>query len=248
MNNDLNSFLDRIKAPAFFVAFLVVAHLFRLITDGGVSLGIFPRALDSIGGILFMPLIHDNWGHLLANSLPLLITGSFLMIFYPSIAVRSFVMMYFLTGVSIWLFATGNQYHIGASGVLYAMVSFLFWSGVFRWNNRAIFLALTILTLYGSMFEGIDPNLAAKGISWDGHLAGGIVGIFVAYYFKNELEQEEKPQKKWATIDAADRPYFFERDTFDMTKIERKAMEEERQRQAWLEQQAAIQQWTQNQT
>jgi hypothetical protein len=99
-----------------------------------------------------------------------------------------------------------------------------------------------MLSLYGGMFMGVLPN--QPGVSWESHLYGGLVGIFVAYYFKDELEGDELPQKKWKSIPHADRPYFLPRDTFEMTREERRRLEEEMMRQYWLEQQQN--QWNSN--
>lgn len=247
MSQDLQQLLDRIKPPAFMVTLLWAIHIIIALSGSDwTEYGIFSQAIDGIKGIFFGPLIHSGWQHLAANSLPLFITGSMMMLFYPSVAVRAYIMMYFLTGFSVWLFARTGVYHIGASGVVYAMVSFLFWSGIFRRSPRAVFLALGMLTLYGGMFEGILPN--QRGVSWESHLFGGIVGIFVAYYFKEELEEEEIPKQKWNTLPHAERPYFLARDTFDMTKEERRRREEELAYQLWQQQQQQLNQWNSSNT
>lgn len=248
MSKELQQIIDRVKLPATFVIFIWVLHLLKTITgQSWTQFGIYSQELDGIKGILFSPLIHGDWLHLASNSLPFFITGSMMMLFYPSVAPRAFVMMYFMTGFMVWLFARTGVYHIGASGVVYAMVSFLFWSGLFRRSPRAMFIALSILALYGGMFEGISPN--QPGVSWESHLLGGLVGIFVAYYFKSDLEEDELPQKKWVTVPYDERPYFLARDTFEMTKEERRIREEELARQAWLEQQQLLyNQWNTNST
>jgi membrane associated rhomboid family serine protease len=247
MNKDLQQLLDYIKLPAYFLLAIWAVHIIKTLTGNEwTEYGIYAQEVDGLKGILFAPLLHGDWLHLMANSLPFFVTGCMMMLFYPSVAPRAFVMMYFLTGFMVWLFARSFVYHIGASGVVYAMVSFLFWSGVFRRSPKAIFLALGMLTLYGGMFEGVLPK--QPGVSWESHLFGGLVGIFVAYYFKDELEADELPQKKWAQIPYENRPFFLQRDIFDMTKEERRLREEELARQAWLEQQQQLGQWNSSST
>ncbi|MFZ4545651.1 MAG: rhomboid family intramembrane serine protease [Saprospiraceae bacterium] len=239
MNKELQEVVDRVKLPAYFVMLLWIIHAFKsLIGQHWTRFGIFSQELDGLKGILFAPLIHADWLHLASNSLPFFITGSLMMLFYPLVAPRAFLMMYFFTGFMVWLFARTGVYHVGASGVVYAMVSFLFWSGIFRRSPKAIFLGLTILAIYGGMFEGILPK--QPGVSWESHLLGGLVGIFVAYYFKSELEADEVPEKKWVHVPYEDRPFFLSRDVFDMTREERRLRDEALARQAWLEQQQAL--------
>lgn len=248
MKKDLEDVISRIKWPTYFVAYLWVVHLFKiLVGQEWVRLGIFSRETDGLIGIFFAPLIHSDFVHLASNSLPLFITGSLMMLFYPGVAPRAFTMMYFLTGFMVWLFARSGVYHIGASGVVYAMISFLFWSGIFRRSPKAIFLALTILVLYGGQFEGISP--LQPGVSWESHLLGGLMGIFVAYYFKSELESDEIQEKRWNHIPYDQRPFFLPRDIFEITREERRVRDEELAHQAWLQQQALLGgEWNRNTT
>ncbi len=249
MNKELQQLLQSLRLPTIFLVLIWVVHLLKFLSGNDVAwteYGIYAQEWNGFKGILFAPLIHADWLHLASNSLPFFVTGAFMVLFYPGVAARAFVMLYFLTGLMVWLFARSYVYHIGASGVVYGMVSFLFWCGVFRRSPKAIFLALGILSLYGGMFEGILPK--QPGVSWESHLYGGLVGIFVAYYFKNELEEDELPRKKWAQIPYENRPFFLPRDIFDMTKEERRLREEELARQAWLEQQQQIGQWNSSST
>ena len=110
------------------------------------------------------------------------------------------------------------------AGVVYGLVSFIFWSGIFRRNIKSIVLALIILLLYSGMFLGVLPN--QPGISWESHLIGGIVGILVAYLFRNTLEYDEEEPSGKALLyeDAAesDGKFFLPHDTFERTKSERR--------------------------
>ncbi|MEK7256482.1 MAG: rhomboid family intramembrane serine protease, partial [Bacteroidota bacterium] len=139
--------------------------------------------------------------------------------FYRRVGVRSMIMIYVLTGVAVWLFGR-RVYHIGASGVVYGLVSFVFWSGVFRRSLKSIILALIVTFLYSSYFLGILPN--QDGISWESHLLGGLVGIFAAYWYKEEIELDEQKQApSWEAEQPPDAKYFLERDVFEKSKAER---------------------------
>jgi membrane associated rhomboid family serine protease len=137
-------------------------------------------------------------------------------IFYKRVAVKSFILIYLLTGLAVWLFAR-SVFHIGASGVVYGLVSFVFWTGVFRRNLKSIVLSLIILVMYSGYFLGIVPG--QEGISWESHLYGGVVGILIAYLFKDRVEADEIPETYIDEPEADD--YFLRRDIFEKTINER---------------------------
>jgi membrane associated rhomboid family serine protease len=227
-DEQLKDFLQRIQVPIFFVVSLWVIHAIKVVFDANFEqYGIMPHTIDGLRGIFLAPLIHSNWEHLAANSAPMLVTTVLLMVFYPSIAFRAFVMIYLLTGLMVWTLPMRiDSLHIGASGVVFGLVSFLFWTGVFRRSSKSVFLALGILVLYGSIFEGVVPK--DPRVSWESHLFGAIIGIVVAYYFKENLENDELKTNKWQHIPRHERPFFLPRDTFQFTKLQRQQIEEER--------------------
>ncbi len=204
------------------VLVLWVVHLLQVITGVDLGwLGVYPHRVFGLKGILFSPLIHADWGHLLSNTPPLFFLSLIIFYFFRSIAVPSLVMIYFLTGLTVWLFGR-PVFHIGASGVIYGLVAFVFWNGIFRRNLKSIVLALIVMFYYGSMFAGILPG--QQGISWESHLLGGLVGIFTSFWFRGNLEKDEaKPVYSWegeeeSPLDS----YFLDRDAFDKTKEERR--------------------------
>ncbi len=130
---------------------------------------------------LLAPLIHGNAEHLFSNSVPLLALGAAVLYLYPAAAVKIFPLLYLGTSALVWLFAGGGP-HIGASGINYGLVCFIFFSGVIRREPPAIALALLVTFLYGSMVWGVlpgDPN-----ISWESHLAGSILGTAYAVVYR----------------------------------------------------------------
>jgi len=142
--------------------------------------------------------------------------------FYRKVAFSSIFLIYLLTGIGVWAFGRAHVFHIGASGVVYGLVSFVFWTGIFRRNLKSVVLALMVTILYSGYFLGILPN--QEGISWESHLIGGIVGILVAFLFKNSIEIDEHKEDPWLNED--EKPdYFLPRDIFEKTKEERKREE-----------------------
>jgi membrane associated rhomboid family serine protease len=144
-------------------------------------MGILPRDMIGIFGIISGPIVHANFSHLLSNTMPLLILGWAIFFFYSKVSYKSFIVIYVLTGLFVWLFAR-QVYHIGASGIVYGLVSFLFFSGIFRRDNKSIAIALIVTFLYGGIVWGVLPG--QKGISWESHLFGGIAGIITAFIFR----------------------------------------------------------------
>ncbi|TRX48137.1 rhomboid family intramembrane serine protease [Fulvivirga sp. M361] len=151
--------------------------------------GILPRTLKGSIGIFTAPLIHGDIFHLLSNTFPLLILGIAVFYFYDKIASWVIVMIYTMTGFWVWI-AARDAYHIGASGLVYGMLTFLLFSGFLRRDRATLSISFMILVLYGgSFFAGILPG--EKHISWESHLMGAIAGIFCAVYFKNSGKPDD---------------------------------------------------------
>lgn len=181
---------DSITRPLSLLLVIWIVYVFdHIVGFQWASYGVLPRDSSGIKGILFMPLLHGSWGHLLSNTPPLFVLMAMLWFFYPRIAAPAFLMIYILAGLATWTFARAGVYHIGASGLIYGLVAFLFWNGLFRRNMKAIVISLIVLFYYGGMFVGILPG--QQGISWDGHLLGALAGIFTAYVFRRHKEKEE---------------------------------------------------------
>ncbi len=209
--------LDSLRFPAGLVALLWLVHVYFIVSgnDPG-NWGIFPRRLWGLRGVVTAPLAHGSWEHLISNSVPLFVLTSLSLYFYKRVALRAFWLIYFMTGVAVWLLGR-SVIHIGASGVVYGLVAFIFWNGIFRRSLRSIVLAVIVLMLYSGMFMGILPD--QEGISWESHLLGSLSGIFAAFWFRDELEEEEiEAPPQW---DAEEERYFLPRDAFEKTKAQR---------------------------
>lgn len=158
--------------------------------------GIYPRTLKGLRGIFTSPWIHGSVGHLYNNSIPLAILSAALFYFYRDLAWKTLLWGTLLTGILTW--AIGRpSYHIGASGLIYVLVSFIFFKGVFTKYYRLVALSLVVVFIYGSMLWYIFP--IEDGISWEGHLGGFLSGLFLALVLKASIPAE--PKYTWEAED-----------------------------------------------
>ncbi len=143
-------------------------------------LGIIPRTMVGLPGIVCAPLLHGSFWHLTSNTLPLLFLGTTLYFMYGRLADKVFFYCYFLTGLLVWVFARASI-HIGASGLVYGLAFFLIFFGFFRKDFRSLFISCLILFMYGGLFYGLLP--VQRGVSWESHLLGAVVGFVLALRF-----------------------------------------------------------------
>lgn len=184
--------------PVIFIAVMLLIKTIEILFEVDLSnLGIYPRTLKGIPGIFLSPLIHNDFTHLLNNALPLLLLSVALFYFYSEVAIRVFSVTYLLTGLLVWLWGR-TAWHIGASGLIYGLASFLFFSGLIRRYFRLIALSLLVVFLYGEMVWGIFPGIY-KEISWESHMLGFISGILLAVWYRKEGPQ--RPVYEWMEDD-----------------------------------------------
>lgn len=144
--------------------------------------GIFPRTLSGLKGIILSPFLHGDIEHLYNNSIPLLILIAALRYFYRGQSLQVFGYGILLSGFITWLIGR-ESYHIGASGLIYVLVSFIFFKGIQTRYYRLVALSLTVIMLYGGMIWYVFPDVE-QGISWEGHLGGLITGLLFSYIYK----------------------------------------------------------------
>jgi membrane associated rhomboid family serine protease len=184
MRNKSSKVFFSLMYPIAFVTLLWVIKLYEVLADDSLAwFGIYPRTIHGLIGVMAAPLLHADYDHLLSNTIPLLILGSIIFYFYRSIAFQVFFWVYVMTGIWVWA-AARDSYHIGASGILYGFVAFLFFSGVFRKDTRLLALSLFVVFLYGGTVWGIFP--IKEGVSWESHMLGALAGLITAYNFKKE--------------------------------------------------------------
>ncbi len=184
MRNINSKLFFSIFYPSLFVAMLWLIRIFEEVEKINLSwYGLYPRTIHGLIGIITGPILHADFPHLISNTLPLFILGAIIIFFYHSIAFQVFFWVYLMTGVWVWA-AGRNSYHIGASGIIYGFITFLFFSGIFRKDTRLLALSLFVTFLYGGTIWGILP--LHNGISWESHLLGSLAGLITAYNFRKE--------------------------------------------------------------
>jgi membrane associated rhomboid family serine protease len=164
--------------------------------------GIYPRHILGTIGIFTSPFIHGDFLHLLSNSFSLMLLIIILFFFYDRIALKALLYIYILTGIGVWIIAR-EAYHIGASGVIYGIASFILFSGLIRKNQSSLALSFVVLLLYGGMFYGVLPRDGY--ISWESHLMGLFSGLIVAYLLKDQFagqaELKMSFEREWTKED-----------------------------------------------
>ena len=182
--------LTSLKFSAIVLIIIWSVKIFEIVFDYDFTeYGVLPRKFNGLIGILFSPLIHSDVNHLLSNSLPVIILCLLIFNFYSQIAKKILIYLYFISG--LWLWCIGREsFHIGASGLIYAMASFLFFSGILRKNSQLSAVALLVIFIYGGLFWGLFP--IHKNVSWEGHLTGFIAGILVSFIFRKDGPKRKK--------------------------------------------------------
>jgi membrane associated rhomboid family serine protease len=213
MSLQVTTLKQALKIPTVLIALMWVAHVIKISGQFRWNVyGIFPREIEGLVGIFVAPFLHSGFKHLFSNTLPLFFMLTLIFLFYRRVSMTSFILIYILTGLAVWLFGR-PVYHIGASGVVYGLISFVFWSGVFRKNLKSIVLSLVIVIMYSGYIEGILPG--EPGISWESHLLGAIVGAGVAFLVRNMRDVHEYEEKPSYDDVEQEEKYFFDRDVFD---------------------------------
>lgn len=193
MNEEKKKLLNAVFLPFILLAIMWLIKFTEMVFNFKfVFLGIQPLSINGLQGILLAPFIHGDYEHLMANTLPFLVLGSALIYFYRGISIRVLIGIWFLSGLWTW-FGGRDSWHIGASGIIYGLSSFLFFSGVIRKDSRLAALALIVAFLYGSLIWGVFPDFfPKKNISWEGHLGGFVGGVIMAIYYRNSGPQPKK--------------------------------------------------------
>jgi membrane associated rhomboid family serine protease len=172
-----------IGLPLFFVLILWIVYWVQIRFDFDFYQGgIYPRDFSGLQGVLFSPFIHENLSHLYNNSIPLLVLLAALQFFYPKQTFGVIGYGILFSGLITWIIGREN-YHIGASGLIYVLVSFIFFKGMQTRYYRLVALSLSVILLYGGMIWYVFPDVD-QSISWEGHLAGFITGFGLTLFYK----------------------------------------------------------------
>jgi membrane associated rhomboid family serine protease len=202
MTEEKKRFLYSLVFPGFFLFVIWAVKFFEFSMDlSFVQGGIYPRSVNGLKGILFSPLIHGNWKHLIDNSMPVFLLSSALFYFYRDIAYKIWVLIYIIAGILLW--GVGRQaYHIGASGLIYGLATFLFLSGVIRKIRSLMAISLLVVFWYGSMVWGLLPF--DFEVSFEAHITGVVTGVILAVVYRDQgpvpessvLDEEEEEEEE----------------------------------------------------
>jgi membrane associated rhomboid family serine protease len=184
MNAERKRFIYSLVFPAFFLFLIWAVKIFEISMELSlVEGGVFPRQISGLKGILFSPTIHGDWKHLLDNSLPVFFLSLALFFFYRDIAYRIWLLIYFIGGILLW--GVGREaYHIGASGLIYGLATFLFLSGVIRKVRSLMAISLLVVFWYGGMVWGLLPF--DYEVSFEAHITGAVSGILLAVLYRDQ--------------------------------------------------------------
>ena len=191
--------------PVLFV--LIIWIVFWIEVRFGVHFndyGIYPQTLKGLRGIIFSPFIHSSMEHLYHNTIPLFVLSTALFYFYQKISWKVLVYGILLSGLLTWCIGRPAN-HIGASGLIYVLMSFTLFKGIFSKNFRLIAVSMVVVFLYGSMIWYVFP--VKDKMSWEGHLSGLIVGLIFAIYFRRSIPQPKKYEWEREDYNEEDDPF-----------------------------------------
>ena len=151
--------------------------------------GVFPRTLKGLRGVFFSPFLHGSIEHLYNNTLPIAILTASLVYFYRSVSFKVLLWGVLFSGLLTWVIGRPS-YHIGASGLIYVLASFIFFKGIFTKHYRLVALSLMVVFIYGSLLWFIFP--LKDDISWEGHLSGFVTGLVLAVFVKARIPAVKK--------------------------------------------------------
>lgn len=174
-----------VAVPLCFVLVLWFVYWLEIRFDFDfVENGIYPRTMSGLQGVLFSPFIHSDLDHLYNNSIPLLILLAGLQFFYSKQSSGVIAFGILISGMITWLIGR-ESYHIGASGLIYVLFSFIFFKGLLTQYYRLMALSLAVILIYGGMVWYVFPKVDDT-ISWEGHLGGFITGCILAFLYKTQ--------------------------------------------------------------
>lgn len=191
--NEKKALIRSLRIPLLLVSLMWIMHLIHFFFNVDFHyLGVYPLHLNGLQGIFTAIFVHGDFEHLISNSIPLLLLGSALFLYYREFAPKLIIYLTVLTGFYVWLMGR-ESWHIGASGLVYALASFHIVSSILRKEMQLLAFSLLVVFLYGGMVWGLFPEFfPEKNISWESHVMGSITGlIFAVFYRKVGVQKAE---------------------------------------------------------
>lgn len=162
---------------------VLVLGLDQMLAADWVEYGLKPRTGSGLLGVVTSPMLHASWAHLLSNVVPLMLGLTLMLYLYPYASIRALPILYLGSGVVVW--CVGRQaIHVGASGLVYGVLAFLFASGLIRRDRRALGVAMMVAFVYGSIFWGLLPY--DSSMSWELHISGTLLGLITAFVYRRK--------------------------------------------------------------
>jgi len=187
---EIKKFLRAARYPILLIAVLWSVKILEQISEQSFAVyGLRPRSFEGLRGIIATVFLHSDWRHLFNNSVPLLILGWSIFYFYKEVAWKVIMWVIIMGGLWTWISAR-DSLHIGASGLLYGLFSFLLFSGFIRRNKQLLSISFLVAFLYGSLVWGLLP--IDYRVSWESHFWGFVAGFSLAVYYRKIGMQREK--------------------------------------------------------
>jgi membrane associated rhomboid family serine protease len=197
--------------PILFVLIIWITFWFDMKFNLNLkSYGIYPRSIKGLIGVLFSPFVHSSLEHLVNNSIPLFILSSFIFFFYKKLSWRIITLGILFSGILTWIIGR-NSFHIGASGLIYVLMSFILFKGIFSKNFNLMALSLVVVFIYGSLVWYIFP--LKQNMSWEGHLSGFLIGFLFALYFKQNVPKKYSYDWEKENFDVKNDPFISQFDS-----------------------------------
>ncbi|MEU7768886.1 rhomboid family intramembrane serine protease [Nocardia sp. NPDC049190] len=162
------------------------------------SAGIEPRRADGLSGILFAPVLHGGWDHLIGNTLPVLVLGFLALLAGIGRGLAATAIVWIVAGAGTWLTGAAGSTHLGASSLVFGWLTFLLSRGWFGRNLGQIALGVVVLVLYGSLLWGVLPG--QPGISWQGHLFGAVGGLFAGWVLSGDERRRRRADRAGVSV------------------------------------------------
>lgn len=186
-NTKNNQTIIALKYASLFIVLFWIIQLIQIIGFELNTFGILPRTKSGTIGILTSPLVHGSMNHLIANTIPFFILSFLLFLSHKKMSILYLILIWISTGFLTWLIGR-TAWHIGASGVIYGMASFLVVSGILSYKWKLILVSVIVSILYSQLIWGLFPS--ERSVSWEGHLSGAISGVLWALVYKNKLRDK----------------------------------------------------------
>ncbi len=158
------------------------------------DLGIAPRQLSGLIGILTAPLVHASFAHLVSNTLPLGLLSALALYAYPLATRRALPAIWLLSGLLVWVFARPS-FHVGISGIVHGLMFYLFVIGLLRRDRLAVAITLVVFFLYGGMVMTVLP--LEQGVSFEYHAAGALIGFVAAILLRKTDPAPPRKRYDW---------------------------------------------------